>query len=154
MGGAERIESSCGQRQPEDEELNVNPSEDERNANLEEIARVEAQEEDEEGNEPCSSSCGNKQKPLESNLPSISKDATEESTGLLDDVELAGTGTDPKSWNPAKYEGKGQTMVQGKLLLLQQFWAIILKRYLCTRKNIEGLFSQVDFILKILHACV
>lgn len=40
------------------------------------------------------------------------------------------------------WEGSGQR-VEGKLLLLQQLSAILLKRYYCTRRNWKGLFSQI-----------
>lgn len=33
--------------------------------------------------------------------------------------------------------------ISGNHLVAQQFWAILQKRYLCTKRNIEGLFSQV-----------
>lgn len=40
-------------------------------------------------------------------------------------------------------EGAGSYQVHGKLLLIQQFLAILTKRYYCTRRNWKGLFSQI-----------
>ena len=44
----------------------------------------------------------------------------------------------------AEFQGGCKSnMLQGRLLMCQQFWAILLKRYLCTKHNWRGLFSQV-----------
>jgi len=41
--------------------------------------------------------------------------------------------------------------ISGNQLILQQFGAILQKRYLCTKRNIEGLFSQVKDCILILY---
>uniref|UniRef100_T1J7T4 ATP-binding cassette sub-family A member 2 n=1 Tax=Strigamia maritima TaxID=126957 RepID=T1J7T4_STRMM len=47
--------------------------------------------------------------------------------------------------NMHRYEWEGTSMerVEGNMLLMQQFWAILVKRYLCTKRNWKGLFSQI-----------
>lgn len=63
----------------------------------------------------------------------------------------SGAGDDAGQWNGStslgddpmgSWEGSGHR-VEGKLLLLQQLSAILLKRYYCTRRNWKGLFSQI-----------
>lgn len=41
------------------------------------------------------------------------------------------------------WEGAGTYKIEGKFLLLQQFNAILLKRFYCTKRNWKGLFSQI-----------
>ncbi|XP_035229982.1 ATP-binding cassette sub-family A member 2-like, partial [Stegodyphus dumicola] len=40
-------------------------------------------------------------------------------------------------------DGAGSYKVEGKMLLLQQFSTILLKRFYCTKRNWKGLFSQI-----------
>lgn len=40
-------------------------------------------------------------------------------------------------------DGAGTYKVEGKMLLLQQFTTILLKRFYCTKRNWKGLFSQI-----------
>ncbi|KAG8190583.1 hypothetical protein JTE90_014059 [Oedothorax gibbosus] len=40
-------------------------------------------------------------------------------------------------------EGAGSYKVEGKMLLVQQFTTILLKRFYCTKRNRKGLFSQI-----------
>ena len=41
-------------------------------------------------------------------------------------------------------EGRGGTKTQGWTLIMQQFFAIIIKRFVYIRRNWKGLFSQVS----------
>ncbi|CAN7993624.1 unnamed protein product [Ixodes hexagonus] len=64
----------------------------------------------------------------------------------------SGAGDEAGQWNgftgldvddpTGSWEGGGHR-VEGKLLLVQQLSAILLKRYYCTRRNWKGLFSQI-----------
>lgn len=70
----------------------------------------------------------------------------------LDDTETLiseGLMTKPP---PCFKEGCGTYRVDGKLRLLQQFFAILHKRYLCTKRNWKGLFAQI--LLPAFFVCI
>ena len=46
-------------------------------------------------------------------------------------------------------DGKGGTKIKGWKLIMQQFFAIIIKRFVYIRRNWKGLFSQVNKLDKI-----
>ena len=53
---------------------------------------------------------------------------------------------------PSILEGCGSYQVQGHMLLFQQFFAVIKKRFVYIRRNWKGLFSQI--LLPALFVCV
>ena len=49
-------------------------------------------------------------------------------------------------------DGKGSYVLEGSALAMQQFYAIIVKRFYYTRRNWKGLFSQI--LLPALFVCI